>query len=138
MVAGAGQAASRWLADPVLPSLLPGEVRFSEILQRDTVDEVVQPPSRGDMPDNQDPLSIPAQRQVAEEPADARDGLPPAFPARIRRVEMLETASVQLGRRHPVALPIVTFAEPPVIEHRNRGLAEGGGGCLGRAGEVGA
>jgi hypothetical protein len=90
------------------------------------------------MPDNQDPLSIPAQRQVAEEPADARDGLPPAFPARTRRVQMLETASVQLGRRRPVALPIVTFAEPPVIEHRNRGLAEGGGGCLGSATEVGA
>src|SRR6266516_4026822 len=51
---------------------------------------------------------------------------------------MLAPASVQLGHGHPVSLPVVTFAQPPVIEHRNRGLAEGGGCGLDSAGQVGA
>jgi hypothetical protein len=48
------------------------------------------------------------------------------------------TASVQLGHGHPVALPVITFAQSPVIQHRDRGGAEGSRGCLGSAGQVGA
>jgi hypothetical protein len=58
--------------------LLPGEVLLDEIFQRDAADEVVQAPPGGDMTDDQDPLSVPPQRQVAEEAADAGDGLPAA------------------------------------------------------------
>ena len=67
------------LADPVLPAFLPGEVLLDEIFQRDAADEVVQAPPGGDVPDDQDPPPVPAQRQVAEEAADAGYGLPPAL-----------------------------------------------------------
>jgi hypothetical protein len=77
------------------------------------------------MPDDQDPLLVPAQWQVTEEAADARNGLPPAFPARVGPVQVLALAGVHLGHGHPVALPVVTFAQPPVIQHRDPGGAEG-------------
>jgi hypothetical protein len=131
-------AAGPWLADPVLPSFLPCELLLDEILQRDAADVVVQAPPGGDVTDEQDPLPVPAQRQVGEEAADARCGLPPAFPARIRPVQVLAPAGVQLGHRHPVAPPVVAFAQPPVIQHRDRGLGEGNGCCLGSPGQVGA
>jgi len=71
------------LVDPVLPAFLPGEVLLDELFQPDAAEEVVQAPPGGDVPDDQDPLLVPAERQVAEEAADAGDGLPPAFPARV-------------------------------------------------------
>lgn len=111
---------------------------LDEILQRDAADEVVQAPPGGDMTDEEYPLPVPAQPQVAEEPADAGYCLPPAFPARIWPVQVLAPASVLLGHGHPVALPVVAFAQPPVIQHRDRGLAEGDGCCLGSAGQAGA
>src|SRR6266581_4936623 len=74
------------LAHPVLPSFLPREVPGNEILQRDAADEVVQAPPSGDMTDDEDPLPVPAQWQVIKEPVEAHNGLPPAFPARIRPV----------------------------------------------------
>jgi hypothetical protein len=68
-------------ADPVLPSFAPGEVLRCEVFQRDAVDEVVQAPSGGDVTDDEDPLPVPPQWQVGQEPADTGDGLPPAFAA---------------------------------------------------------
>ena len=105
-----------WLADPVLPSFLSGEVLFNEIFQGDATDEVVQAPPGGDMADDQDPLLVPAQWQVGEETADAGDGLPSAFPARVGLVQVLAPTSVQLGYGHPVVPPVVTFAQPPVTD----------------------
>jgi hypothetical protein len=61
------------------------------------------------MPDDQDPLLLPAQLQVGEEAADAGDGLPPASPARVGPVQVLAPACVQLGRWHPVALAISDY-----------------------------
>jgi len=68
------------LVDPVFPAFLPGEVLIDELFQPDAADEVVQAPPGGDVPDDQDPLLVPAQRQVAEETPDAGNGLPPVFP----------------------------------------------------------
>jgi MFS family permease len=45
------------------------------MFQLDTGGEVVQTPPGSYMTDDEDPLPVPAQRQVAEKPADARDGL---------------------------------------------------------------
>jgi len=90
------------------------------------------------MTDDQDPLSVPAQWHVTEEAADARDGLPPAFPARIGLFQVLAPVSVQAGHGHPGALPVVTFPQPPVMEHRDLGLAKGNDRGLGRASQVGA
>ena len=70
------------LVDPVLPAFLPGEVLIDELFQPDATDGVVHAPPGGDVPDDQDPLLVPAQRQVAEETPDTGNGLPPAFPAR--------------------------------------------------------
>ena len=96
------------------------------------------PPPGGDMTNDEDPLLVPAQWQITEKPADPRDGLPPAFPAWVGPVQVAAQAGVQLGHRHPVPLSVVAFAQPPVIQHRNRGLAKGDGCCLGRAGQIGA
>jgi hypothetical protein len=71
---------------------------------------MVQAPPGGDMTDDEDPPPVPAQGQVTQEPADARNGLPPAFPVRVGPVEMLAPASVQFGGGHPVALPVIAFA----------------------------
>jgi hypothetical protein len=73
------------------------------------------------VPDDEDSLIVPAQRQVAEETADTGDGLPPAFPARIRLVQVLTSTTVHLDRRHPVALSVITLAQPPVVQRRNVG-----------------
>jgi len=66
----------------------------------------------------------------------------PAIPAqrqpRVEPVQVLGLAGVHLGHGHPVALPVVTFAQPPVMQYRDPGGAEGNGGCLGSAGQVGA
>jgi len=77
-----------------------------------------------------------AERHVIEEAADARDSLPPALPARIGPVQVLPPSGVQLGRGHPVALPVVTLAQPPVIQHRDRRAGEGHRGRLGGPGQV--
>jgi hypothetical protein len=81
---------------------------------------------------------LPAQRQVGEEAADAGNGLPPALPAWVELVYVPKPADVQLGCRHAVAGPVVAFAQPSVMQYRDRGLPEGDGGCLGRTGQVGA
>lgn len=65
-------------------------------------------------------------------------GPPPAFPARVGPVQVLAAAGVQLGRGHAITLPVIAFAQPPVMQHRDRGLAEGNRGCLGGADQVGA
>src|SRR5271168_811203 len=109
---------STTLSEPVLPAFLPGEVLGYEVFKRHAGEEVVQAPSGGDVPDDQHPLSVPAQRQVIEEAPDARDGLAPAFTARIDPVKVVAPVGVQLGHRHPVALPVVTLAQPPVEQHR--------------------
>jgi hypothetical protein len=62
--------------------LLPGK-----LFKLDAADEVLQGPPGGDVADDKDLLAAPAQRQVVEEPADAGDGLPPAFPARVGPVQ---------------------------------------------------
>lgn len=62
--------------------MLPGEVLLGELFELDTGDEVVQAPPGRDVTDDEDSLPVPAQWQVAEEPADAGNGLPPAFPVR--------------------------------------------------------
>jgi len=88
--------------------------------------------------EEEDPLPVPAQRQVAEEASDAGNGLPPAFAILIGPVQMLAPASMQLGHAHPVALPVIAFAQPPVIQHRDPGGAEGNRRCLGSTRQVGA
>jgi len=83
-----------WLAYPVFPAFLPGEVLLDEVFQRDAAEEVVQAPPGGDVPDDQHPLPAPAQGQVGEEAADAGGGLPPAFPARVGLVQVRTPAGV--------------------------------------------
>jgi hypothetical protein len=51
---------------------------------------------------------------------------------------VLAPAGVQFGHRHPVALPVVAFAQPPVMQDGDRRTCEGNGRCLGGAGQVGA
>jgi hypothetical protein len=45
-------------------------------------------------------------------------------------------AGVQLGDRHSVAVPVVAFSQPPVMQHRDRGLPKGKGGGLGGTGQI--
>ena len=54
-----------------------------------------------DVADYQDAAVVPAQRQVGEEPADAGDGLPPAFPARVRTDHAGRTATSRARGRMP-------------------------------------
>ncbi|MFI5066612.1 MAG: hypothetical protein ACHP9Z_21910 [Streptosporangiales bacterium] len=44
------------------------------------------------MPDDEDPLPVPAQRQVAQEPANQGHRLPPAFTAGIGPVQVAAAA----------------------------------------------
>jgi hypothetical protein len=89
-------------------------------------------------PDDQNPLPVPAQGQVGQEPANARRGFPPALPARIRAVQVLTPAGLQFGHRHPVALAVVAFTQPPVVQDGDRRAGEGNGRRLGGARQVGA
>ena len=57
------------------------------------------------MADDKDPLPVPAQRQVAEEAADARNGLPPAFPARVGPVQVLALAACRSATGIPLRCP---------------------------------
>ena len=84
------------------------------------------------------PLAVPAQRQVAEEPANAGDGLPSAFPAQVGPVQEVTPGRVQLGGREPGALAVIAFAQPPVVQDLEPRLAEGDGCRLGGASQVGA
>lgn len=97
------------LAELVFPSFLPDEILVDEVFQWHAADEVIQPPPSSNMTDDQHPLSLPAQRQIAKEAANARHGLPPAFSAWIGLVQMLAAGCLQLGHRHSVVLPVVTF-----------------------------
>jgi hypothetical protein len=111
--------------EAVFPSFPPGEILLDEVFQPGTAEEVVQAPPGGDVADDQNPLPVPAQRQVGQEPANAGGGLPPAFPARIGPVQVLTPAGVQLGRRHPIALPVVALAQPPIMQNGDRRTCEG-------------
>jgi hypothetical protein len=94
------------LAEPVLPSFLPGEIPHRELFKLDPADEVVQAPPGGDVADDEDPLAVPVQRQAVEEPADAGDGLPPAFPARVGLVrDGPPRAACSSAARSPVRWP---------------------------------
>jgi hypothetical protein len=62
------------------------------------------------VPDDQDSLPIPAQRQIIEEASHAADRLPPAFPAWIRLIQVLTPVAVHFGSRHSVVLPVVALA----------------------------
>ena len=55
------------LVELVFPSFLPGEVLLDEVFQANAAAVVIQPPPGGDMPDDQHPLPLPAQRQVIDE-----------------------------------------------------------------------
>jgi hypothetical protein len=69
-------------AEQVLPSFPPREILPGEVLERGTVDEVIEAPPGSDVTDDQDALTLPAHGQVAEEPADPRHGLIVTSPAR--------------------------------------------------------
>ena len=90
------------------------------------------------MADDQDTLTVPAQREVAEEPADAGYGRPLALPIRIGLVKVLAAASMQLSNGHPIELAIIAFTQPPVIQHWERRARESHRGCLDSPGQVGA
>ena len=90
------------------------------------------------MPDDENPLIVPAQRQVAEETAGTGDRLSPAFPARIRLLQVLTPPTVHLGRGHPIALAVIALAQPPVIQHRNAASMKGYGYRLASTPQVGA
>ncbi|HEY3733261.1 MAG TPA: IS110 family transposase [Streptosporangiaceae bacterium] len=134
----AGRAATRTLAQPVLPALPPVETRHRKIFQRHAADDMIQTPAGGDVADDQHPPPAPAQRQISEEPADPPHRLPPALPTRIRTVQIVTPARVQLRRGHPVALPVITLPQPPVTQHRNRRPAEGDGRRLHGPAQIGA
>jgi hypothetical protein len=85
------------LAELVLPSRLPGEVLLDKAFQRNPVDEVVEPSPVGDVADHQHPLPLLAQWHVVKKPADPRNGLPPALPARIGPVQVIAAARVVEG-----------------------------------------
>jgi hypothetical protein len=85
---------------------------LSEVFQRDAADEVVQAPSGGDVADDENPLPVPPQWQVGEEPADAGDGLPPAFAARVDLVQVVAPASVQFGQPDAIATADGGAGEP--------------------------
>ena len=57
---------------PVLPAFPPAEVLDGKVFQRRTVNEVIQAPPGGDVPDDQNPLPVPPQGQVTEETACIR------------------------------------------------------------------
>jgi len=51
------------LPEPVLPSFPPGEVPYGKVFQRRTADEMIQGPPSSNVPHDQNPLPVPAQRQ---------------------------------------------------------------------------
>ena len=55
-------------AEQVLPSFPPRDIMPGEVLERGTVDEVIEARSGSDVTDDQD-VPLPAQGQVTEEPA---------------------------------------------------------------------
>ena len=99
------------VGEPVLPSLAPREILTDEVFKRLANDEVIQAPPGGDVPDDEHPLPVPARWQVVKETADTSDGLPPAFPVRIRLVQVLMPATVHLGRGYPVTPAVVTLTQ---------------------------
>ena len=124
------------LSQGVLPSLLPRELLSGQFLQRTIVDEVIQPPTRRHMTDDDDVASRPSRGEVTKKPAHARNGLSPALASGIRHGQVLEEWLDHLASWRPVQFAVVTFSKPPVVQDWNgRGL-EGQGGSLNRAGEI--
>ncbi len=115
------------LLDPVFPAFLPGEVLLDELFQSDATDEVVQAPRGGDVPDEQDPLLVTAQRQVAKETPDAATARRPrrGVSARIDHVvsvfprlgQMLTRKAGRLtgGERKMLAMGRVLMLQPAVF-----------------------
>ena len=121
----------------ILPPLAPAELGVDQVLEGHLVDQVVERPSGGDVPDHEDSLTVPPGRQVTEEATDPADGLGPALPARVWGGQMLGSHGVHSRGRCPVELAVVTFAQPPVREHRQVGVREGQRSGLGRSVKVG-
>ena len=90
------------------------------------------------MAHDQDPLPVPAEPKVVEEPPDAPDGLSPTLSPRIRPVQMRQPVAVYLVGRTAVDQPVVALAEAPVEQDRQRRTGEGDGDGLPGSAEVGA
>ena len=85
---------------------------------------VVETEPGGDVADDQHPRTVPAGEQVAEEAADAVDGLLPALAAGVGRREVRHPVGVDLVARGAVELAVVALPQPPVEQHRRAGIAE--------------
>jgi hypothetical protein len=67
----------------VLPSLTPVELALDQVFEGSSVEEMVERPAGGDVPDDQDSLAGPTGGYISEEPDRPLDGLLPAFTVRI-------------------------------------------------------
>jgi hypothetical protein len=63
------------LADAVLPTFLPLE----RCVQGGPLDNVIQAPPRGGVPDDEETRTLPPRLDIAKEPRDTLCGLPPAL-----------------------------------------------------------
>ena len=90
------------------------------------------------MAHDQDPLPVPAEAKVLEEPPDAFDRLAPALSPRIGLVQMRQPVAVHLVGRTAVEHPVVAFPETPVEQDRQRRAGQGDGHGLAGPAQVGA
>jgi hypothetical protein len=68
---------------------------------------------------------------------DSLGSLAPALARWMRMIEMLRSGAIEFVSRRTVLFAIVAFSQAPVMENRDRGIAEGDLGCLDGAPEIG-
>jgi hypothetical protein len=91
-----GQA--RKLAEPVQPSLSPGEVLLGKVFQRLAGDEMLQAPPGGDVAHDEDSPIVPTQWQVAQEAVDSH---PVARPCSLSTVVEWDSKTTSMATGQP-------------------------------------
>lgn len=114
----------------VLPALLPGKIGRKDFLKVFPAQEALKSPTGGHVADNQDPLTLPSERQIGEKTSHPVCCLAPTLTAGVRQIEVRAPITMNLGSGCAVQLTVVALPEPPVLEDRYGRACKGHLHCL--------